>query len=30
MPYLHFRGDCDAALRLYANLMGGTDLQMMP
>ncbi|SHE81679.1 PhnB protein [Loktanella atrilutea] len=30
MPYLHFRGDCAAALRFYADLMGGTDLQMMP
>ena len=30
MPYLHFRGDCATALRFYADLMGGTDLQMMP
>lgn len=30
MPYLHVRGDCAAALRFHADLMGGTDLQMMP
>ena len=27
MPYLHF---CAAALRFYAELMGSTDLQLMP
>ena len=29
-PYLHFRGDCAAAMTFYAKALDGTDLQMMP
>lgn len=29
MPYLHFRGDCADALAYYAEVFGGTNLQMM-
>ena len=29
-PYLHFRGTCAEAMRYYAGVLGGTDLQMMP
>ncbi|MBI1416007.1 MAG: VOC family protein [Limimaricola sp.] len=29
MPYLHFRGQCAEALAFYADVFGGTDLQMM-
>lgn len=28
-PYLHFQGQCAEALTAYADLFGGTDLQMM-
>jgi PhnB protein len=28
-PYLHFRGTCAEAMRYYAEVLGGTDLQMM-
>ena len=29
MPYIHFQGDCAEALRCYARVFGGTDLQLM-
>ncbi len=29
MPYIHFQGDCAEALRFYAKVFGGTDLQLM-
>ena len=29
MPYIHFQGDCAEALRFYARVFGGTDLQLM-
>jgi PhnB protein len=29
LPYIHFQGDCAAALTFYAAVFGGTDLQMM-
>lgn len=29
MPYVHFQGQCAAALTFYAMVFGGTDLQMM-
>jgi PhnB protein len=28
-PYLHFRGTCAQAMRYYAEVLGGSDLQMM-
>lgn len=29
MPYIHFQGQCAEALRFYADLMDGRDLNMM-
>ena len=29
MPYIHFQGQCAQALAFYADLFGGTGLQMM-
>ena len=29
MPYIHFQGQCAAALTFYAQVFGGTGLQMM-
>lgn len=29
IPYLHFQGQCAEALAFYAEVLGGTDLQMM-
>lgn len=29
MPYLHFQGQCAEAMQFYADLMGGSDLNMM-
>lgn len=29
MPCVHFQGNCAAALTFYAEVFGGTDLQMM-
>ena len=29
IPYIHFDGHCAEALALYAEVFGGTDLQMM-
>lgn len=29
-PYLHFQGRCAEALAFYAEVFGGTDVQMMP
>ncbi|EEW24606.1 VOC family protein [Rhodobacter ferrooxidans] len=29
MPYLHFDGTCAQAMRFYADLFGGTNLQLM-
>ncbi len=29
MPYIHFQGQCREALAFYAQVFGGTDLQMM-
>lgn len=29
-PYIHFQGNCAEALTAYAEIFGGTDLQMMP
>ena len=28
-PYIHFQGNCAAALSFYATVFGGTNLQMM-
>ena len=28
-PYIHFQGNCAEALAAYAEIFGGTDLQMM-
>lgn len=28
-PYIHFQGQCAAALTAYASLFGGTNLQML-
>jgi PhnB protein len=30
MPYVHFQGQCAQALTFYAEVFGGTNLQMMP
>lgn len=29
IPYIHFRGQCAEALVFYADVFGGTDLQLM-
>ena len=29
-PYIHFQGNCAQAMTAYAEIFGGTDLQMMP
>ena len=29
MPYIHFQGQCAEALTFYADIFGGTGLQMM-
>lgn len=29
MPYIHFQGQCAEALTFYAQVFGGTDLQLM-
>lgn len=29
IPYLHFRGNCAEAMRFYADVFGGGDLQIM-
>ena len=29
LPYIHFQGACAEALRFYAKVFGGTDLQLM-
>jgi PhnB protein len=29
MPYIHFQGHCAEALAFYADVFGGTDLQLM-
>lgn len=29
IPYIHFRGHCAEALAFYADVFGGTDLQVM-
>lgn len=29
-PYIHFQGNCAEAMKAYAEIFAGTDLQMMP
>ncbi|MGB8811707.1 MAG: VOC family protein [Paracoccaceae bacterium] len=29
MPYIHFDGTCESAMKFYADVFGATDLQLM-